>query len=677
MYNARVARDRQLPGAVHGGERGALTKTHGVLLAILLLAFALRFYGLGAKGLWGDEIAQAVWSAWDWARLWEEFRKPPDFILHFALIHLTLGVGTGEFWVRLASAVTSFLCVPLTYVISRRLAGRATAAVAMLFVAVAPYQVWYAQEARMYAGLACWALAALYFLLRVTQSGQTTPRSSGQARDRRRLTGDGRRMTLGGWGANGLCAVGLTVGNALVLYTHLFGMLVVLSEVVIGAGILLAGWAKERRVRLPGWAVWLGASWAATGILALPLAAGTLAYVTQGGVPAVPETIAPTPPFHFTWDFALGLIREFGLGAGEFWRTGLTLAAAVIGWVMLVRGNPRAGWVTGVWIAFPLVVLAVTQPKHGVAARYLIYLQPVYLMLAAHGAVESARTVGHWLHKGMNLLGGVNADGKGWGVGYALAGLVILAGIVAPPFDALYRRAKHNDWRAVAAYIESHAEPGDLALGERNTPNMNALAYYLPNLLRYSTPPTTWEAMQNAVQENRRMWYVSVGEYFDKEGDGWARANLKAIPFEAWRAADWVYEPTDAFSFPQSEALAEIFFNAGELPGEIEYAGKQGFANEGTTQVRLNPGDVLEAKLELKGGRARFLEITFTSKKPAQFDVSANGEKLAQVRETETDRGERAMRWELGEGGDTVLVRVMNASAEYPMFVRRISLERE
>jgi hypothetical protein len=317
----------------------------------------------------------------------------------------------------------------------------------------------------------------------------------------------------------------------------------------------------------------------------------------------------------------------------------------------------------------------VIQPKHGVAARYLIYLQPIYLMLAAHGVVGLANKIGEWLPKKTNLPGGLKSDGRGWSMAYTLAGLMILGVIVAPPLDALYRRAKHNDWRAVAAYIESHAEPGDLVFGERNTPNMNALAYYLPNLLRYSTPPTGLEAMQEGLRENRRMWYVSVGEYFDREGDGWARANLRAVPSQEWRAPGWVYEPQDAFSFPQSEAPATILFHAGELPGEIEYAGKQGFANEGTAQVRLNPGDVLEAKLKLAGGETRVLEITFASKKPAQFDVSADGTVLAKVRETAPDRGERALRFTVAGGGDAVLARVNNVSAEHPLFVRSIQLE--
>jgi hypothetical protein len=203
---------------------------------------------------------------------------------------------------------------------------------------------------------------------------------------------------------------------------------------------------------------------------------------------------------------------------------------------------------------------------------------------------------------------------------------------------------------------------------------MNALAYYLPNILRYSTPPTTIETMQKAVADKRRMWYVSVGEFFDREGDGWARANVPEVPHEAWRVPGFDDEPRDGFHFPQSEAVATIFFHPGTIPDEIHYGGKQGFANDGPAQVRLNPGDVLEAELEKKGGGARTLEIEFASKKPAAFEVLLAGQLLARVIETGRVKGEREMQWDAGVGAGAVLVQVRNMSAEDPLFIRRIAV---
>ncbi len=67
MYNARVMRVDRDPKVflanANKTSRGA-RETPGVSVLILLLAFALRFYHLGYKSLWGDEIAVGEWSRW-------------------------------------------------------------------------------------------------------------------------------------------------------------------------------------------------------------------------------------------------------------------------------------------------------------------------------------------------------------------------------------------------------------------------------------------------------------------------------------------------------------------------------------------------------------------------------------------------------------------------------------
>lgn len=611
------------------------------ILLVLLLAFALRFYGLGAKALWGDEIAQAVWSSWDWARLWQEFRAPPDFILTFALVHLTQGIGTSEFFVRLPSALTSLLCVPLMYVVARRLSDKTTAFVAMILMAVAPYQVWYAQDARMYAALGCWGLLSFYFFLRLI-----------------------KEHTDYVWRV--WACVGLTVGNTFALYTHLFGVFPILSQAVIAVGLVGAMWARTRQVSFPRWTLFLAVSFIATVILALPLASGTLPYVLQGAQPAVSETIAPAVRFQFTFSFLWELLGNFGLGAGDYWRTLVSLAGAVLGLAIMLLKRPRAAWMSMVWFALPLLLLAIAQPKHTVAARYLIFLQPIYLVLTSYAVVQITRSIVAQVHSRVPTVSLFRVAG--------LLGIVLLALFVVAPLTALYARAKLNDWRAIANYLEQHAEAGDLIFGEKNTPNMNALAYYLPNLTRFNTPPTTLETMQTALQAERRIWYVSVGDYFDKEGDRWARQMLTPIPASDWREPNLVYEPTDDFVFTQSESPATIYLHNGKFPSEILYAGKQGFANDGPAQIRLNPQDLLEAKLALATQSTRVLELEFASKTPAQFDVMVNGKPIAQVREKQAPKGARTMQWVLSETSDAVLIQVQNQSGENPLFVRRISL---
>lgn len=625
------------------------------VLLVILLAAALRFYGLGDKSLWGDEIAQAVWSSWDWAQLWQQFRAPPDFISHFVLVHLAQLLGREEFWTRFPSAVTSLLAVPLTYVVTKRMTDRTIGLVAMLLMAVAPYQIWYAQEARMYAALACYALVGLYFFVRLVE------REPGQE------TGGGNPRRQDFW-----FVLGMVVGNTLAIYTHLFGVFPILAEGVAAVGLLGAEWIRSGRGTVLSRALLLGISFGVTCLLGLPLLPGTVPYVLQGAEPAVSSEILAAVPFQLTGGFVWELVGDIGLGARESGRTIISLALALSGLAALAVRKPRAAWIAGVWLLLPLLVLALTRPSHGVSARYLIFLQPIYLMLIAYAVVSGARLVrgrfgqsssetscGHTRIATTVLLAG---------------GLLLLGLAVVKPLMELYPRAKLNDWRALARYIEAHGRAGDLVFGEKNTPNMNALTYYLPNLLRYNTPPTTVEALENAQKENRRMWYISAGEFFDPAGEAWARGNLSVVPLTAWLEPSLDYASASEFEYAQSEHLATLYFWDGTVPSEIIYVGRQGFSNENIERLKMDPGETLEAELESSVSGARDLEIEFASKKAAQFDVLVNGEVLAQVRESEAERGERSLAWRMPQGTAHALVRVVNSSTKFPLFIHRIAI---
>jgi hypothetical protein len=67
-----------------------------------------------------------------------------------ALLHGWLAGGSGEGWVRAFSALCSVATIPLFDAAVRLLQGPQTAQVAALILAVAPFHVRYAQEARMY-----------------------------------------------------------------------------------------------------------------------------------------------------------------------------------------------------------------------------------------------------------------------------------------------------------------------------------------------------------------------------------------------------------------------------------------------------------------------------------------------------------------------------------------------
>jgi mannosyltransferase len=157
-----------------------------LVLFVSALGLATAFYQLGFKGLWGDEVWQVGWA--NQQSLAETFvrftiftpaahpRAPSDLDLpaqtvsldndplSFLWTHLTTRLGTSEFWVRFPSAVFGAASVLILFLLASRLFGRRAGLLASVTLALAPYHVWYAQDARAYAGLIFWSLLGLYFL---------------------------------------------------------------------------------------------------------------------------------------------------------------------------------------------------------------------------------------------------------------------------------------------------------------------------------------------------------------------------------------------------------------------------------------------------------------------------------------------------------------------------------
>lgn len=152
----------------------------GLVLALLLLAFALRVHRLGDQRVWWDE----GWSVWaarfalqDILRQTGNDVHPP---LYFALLHAWRSLsGDSEFGLRLASSFLGTLTVAMTYVfgrdVGRKLPGDPPAhgvgLLAGLFLAVSRFHIAWSQEIRMYALASLLAVVALWAARRVWDRG--------------------------------------------------------------------------------------------------------------------------------------------------------------------------------------------------------------------------------------------------------------------------------------------------------------------------------------------------------------------------------------------------------------------------------------------------------------------------------------------------------------------------
>lgn len=135
--------------------------------AITLLGLGLRIFLLGNARLWYDESGSVWMAQLPWEKMIAATAGDVHPPLYLAILWAWVRMaGTSEAAARLPSVIFSMLCIPLTYLIARRLKlSNSTALVAAGLMAVLPSQLNYAQEARMYSLLTLEFGLALYAAL--------------------------------------------------------------------------------------------------------------------------------------------------------------------------------------------------------------------------------------------------------------------------------------------------------------------------------------------------------------------------------------------------------------------------------------------------------------------------------------------------------------------------------
>jgi uncharacterized membrane protein len=140
-----------------------INKYRLLLLVIIVFAALLRIYALGSKSLWFDEAYSVEQAQFTQSQIWSGKRDPFHPPLYYSVLRVWIELaGSSEVAVRLLSAFASILGLAVFYLFGRKLLGKDVALVAASLLAFSPLDLWYAQEARMYAVV---SLAGLLFSL--------------------------------------------------------------------------------------------------------------------------------------------------------------------------------------------------------------------------------------------------------------------------------------------------------------------------------------------------------------------------------------------------------------------------------------------------------------------------------------------------------------------------------
>ena len=199
-----------------------ITKYTAALSAIVLVSAFLRVYHIDTQSLWFDE-AFSVWvSKMGLLQIIQTTAVDVHPPFYYFILHYWMSVfGDSEFAVRLLSALFGLLAIPIIYLVGRQLFDKEVGLVAALILALSSFNVQYSQEARMYTLMVLLALLSMYFFLRVLQ------RSS---------------LTL---------SVGYVLSTTLLLYTHLYGLFVLIAQNVYVVTLLVL--SKDHTLRVKRW----------------------------------------------------------------------------------------------------------------------------------------------------------------------------------------------------------------------------------------------------------------------------------------------------------------------------------------------------------------------------------------------------------------------------------------
>ncbi len=389
------------------------------LLPLMLLAFALRIWGLADHNIWWDE-GIGVWlarmSAADIVHWTAGDVHPP---LYYLLLHFWWRVaGEGEFVLRFPAVCFSLLTVAVTYRAGRVLGGTRVGLLAALLVTLSRFAIGWAQEIRMYSLAALWSTGILGASLKLWRH-------------------DARRRD---W-----CAYVLTTAGA--LYTL---YLTALVPLVANVGFLAAWWREGRpRRKLLTWSgaqilalalvlPWLGYalpqmhSWSSDSDISPAFFVKLYATMLTVGSPLHLERYTP---------LTLAIGGLLLVGVAYLWRTRRG-AMEIGGWVMLVAG---------LILPATIVYLVSSPTLHFYYARPLVprYLLPLaggfYLLLAwAIVALSEWRGAGRWL---------------------SLVTLALTLAAALLGLKSFYpARARRDDYATIAAVLTAYRRPDDAVL---------------------------------------------------------------------------------------------------------------------------------------------------------------------------------------------------------------------
>lgn len=476
---------RSYDGQAHDGEWLSVKNRIWLLIALAAGLF-VRVNALGAASLWNDEgtsvaLARASISAIVNAAA-RDIHPPLYYLLLSGWIQ---GAGITEFALRFLSVMAGVLVIALTFRIAREFFDQDVAVLAAVLSALNPFQVYYAQEARMYIWVTLFATLSVWSMV-VMLKPPREPAVSLAKRIRRRSL-----------------FLGLHILSTLAaLYTNYYAFALVLFEnLAFLAWFVWARRSRRPRVKYPV-TFWI-AGQCIIGLLYLPWV--LFARQSLTGWPGISEPMTLTDMgWRIASAFATGTDAPHDL---QWMLVGAYLLFFVGGLLPSRDLFKQSVWgivTCALWAIVPLLAMyfvSLSRPAYN--PKFLLLATPGFLILVARGV--SVLYPGLFLRERTPVipldtplpsrLGQLLLSTGKFFVGALFAGGTILAlqGLTTEP--ALQR----DDYRSIVNYINAVATERDAVIV--NAPGqLDVVRYYYDSPAQLVGLPIGRPMQQEATQ---------------------------------------------------------------------------------------------------------------------------------------------------------------------------------
>lgn len=521
-----------------------------LMVGVLLIAGAVRWHHIDAQSLWYDEgttVGRAARTVPELITVMQNNIHPPGYFMLISIYEDF--AGNSEFALRTFSTFWALISIALTFALGRRLFGNVAGIAAALFTALNTFNIYYAQEARMYTLLAALTAASMLSLVILVDTLTNHP--------------DDRRRWLIAGGA-------LAVLNAIGIYTHYIYPFMMLAQGVLA--VLWLVWlmvTTDFKQTLRAGAVYAGAN-LLTVALFLPWLPIALRQIGGHGNLSENEPFAEMMRVLQGW-LTFGPTYEMSMGGMGVVGTLL----AVFGLVMLPSQAKRQWWrllVPVIWVIVPVVAFLSLE----LFSRYLRFLTPLQLAFAL------------WMGRGVWVLWHIQPRRKDSPVfklvpRFAAIAITILFTLgmargLAPLYDD--PQFQRDDYRGLVQTI-MQAEQTDDGILVSSAGLQEIIGYYytgdapILGLPGSFNAPDTAERTRDFISAHDRIFTVFYGN-LEQDPENVIETTLNTVAFEAddrWfddmrlvtyvaPPADWAVTETQPVTFGDVLTLADYHVSA-------------------------------------------------------------------------------------------------------------------